>query len=501
MASCYEGSAQEAYDAYQAIGRKRHGKPPDVVVGPTNPSFGCWVETYWQAGYTSLIRWINACDEVARELLKERNRARNAQFATLPMADIPPEQLRSLEKELARDGRDRRIDVGSLRELPSYGPSLLAIWTEAKNQGLANAEAALYVHRWATAWCPCWDRDAERKAKKLPRIDPKVTRLLRRVTAWRQTGNLEIPWDAQGSGQLWQVRLNDFPRAYMYTLIIAGEVIGDFNNWPDAWDRGEQKPGVCAEAAPVAPRPAIQVDPSTLISRYRSGEREAVWRDLVELGADVRQEPYHDAAWAVAGETMRRSARNVELLLARLKDLGYRFINPTEVHRTLNAKEGKLVERAERSGLWLPLSVRAWLQEVGQLNLNGSHPALCFMDTERGKPGIYTDPLQVLIWQLDDLVDMWTQTEKESREPMECIASMTAEDKALRALDEEAEGGYRFTIPNGAADAVLEGEPHNFTFVEYLRHSFQWGGFPGWEKYQNRPEEELTLLREGLLPI
>ena len=89
---------------------------------------------------------------------------------------------------------------------------------------------------------------------------------------------------------------------------------------------------------------------------------------------------------------MRRSARNVELLSARLKDLGYQFINPTEVHRTLNAKEGKLVERAERSGLWLPLSVRAWPQEVGQLNLNGSHPALCFMDTERGKPGIYTDP-------------------------------------------------------------------------------------------------------------
>ena len=96
---------------------------------------------------------------------------------------------------------------------------------------------------------------------------------------------------------------------------------------------------------------------------------------------------------------------------------------------------------------------------------------------------------------------MWTQTEKESREPMECLISMSAADKALRALDEEAEGGYHFTIPNGAADAVLESEPHNLTFVEYLRLSFQWGGFPGWEKYQNRPENELALLREGLLPI
>jgi hypothetical protein len=49
--------------------------------------------------------------------------------------------------------------------------------------------------------------------------------------------------------------------------------------------------------------------------------------------------------------------------------------------------------------------------------------------------------------------------------------------------------------------AVLQGEAHKLTFVEYLRLSFQWGGFPGWEKYENRPEKELAFLREGLLPI
>jgi hypothetical protein len=56
-------------------------------------------------------------------------------------------------------------------------------------------------------------------------------------------------------------------------------------------------------------------------------------------------------------------------------------------------------------------------------------------------------------------------------------------------------------MPDGSADAVLVGDPEGKTFVEYLRWSFQWGGFPGWEKQKDRPEKELALLREGLLPI
>ena len=417
------------------------------------------------------------------------------------MVDIPPEQIAYAERQLAKYFEEGRVDVSTFRDLPSYGPSFLSLWTEAKNQGLPNDEAALYVHRWATAWSKSWDRDAERKAKKLPKIDPKVTKRLRQVTVWRKTGDLNIPWDAQVPGHLWQIRINDFPREYMYTLIVDGEEIGDFNKWTDVWDRGEKKPEVPAAVIALAPRPTVHVDASTLLARYQNGECEAVWRDLVALGADVRQAPYQDAARAVAEETMRRVRHNVELLVTRLKQMGYRFFDPKQVHRPMNSKETKLLERAERKGLWLPLSARAWLQVVGQVDLNGSHPTLCFMDTTDGHPGIYADPLQVWFWQLEEALYTWTQTDKESREPQECIVSMTASDKAGRQLDYEAEGGYQFTIPNGAADALLEGEPHNLTFVEYLRLSFQWGGLPGWEKYENRPEKELSLLKEGLLRI
>jgi hypothetical protein len=50
-------------------------------------------------------------------------------------------------------------------------------------------------------------------------------------------------------------------------------------------------------------------------------------------------------------------------------------------------------------------------------------------------------------------------------------------------------------------DAKINGLWYDATFVGYVRKSFQWGGFPGWERYSDRPEKELALLWEGLVSI
>jgi hypothetical protein len=40
------------------------------------------------------------------------------------------------------------------------------------------------------------------------------------------------------------------------------------------------------------------------------------------------------------------------------------------------------------------------------------------------------------------------------------------------------------------------------TFTGYVGKNFQWGGFPGWERYPaERPNEILEFLREGLLRV
>jgi hypothetical protein len=63
----------------------------------------------------------------------------------------------------------------------------------------------------------------------------------------------------------------------------------------------------------------------SFFERYQSGAHEAVWAELTELGTAIQDEPLHSDALAVAHETMRRVRRNIEILIPRLRQLGYEF--------------------------------------------------------------------------------------------------------------------------------------------------------------------------------
>ncbi len=54
---------------------------------------------------------------------------------------------------------------------------------------------------------------------------------------WEATDEAEHPYRSDVSGVTWQVRLNDFPAESLYTLLIAAEEIGDFDEWPSGWRR------------------------------------------------------------------------------------------------------------------------------------------------------------------------------------------------------------------------------------------------------------------------
>lgn len=54
---------------------------------------------------------------------------------------------------------------------------------------------------------------------------------------WRRTGDAETPYAATVAGRDWRLRLNDFPAEPMYTLVVDGLPIGDFDDWPPAWTR------------------------------------------------------------------------------------------------------------------------------------------------------------------------------------------------------------------------------------------------------------------------
>ena len=68
----------------------------------------------------------------------------------------------------------------------------------------------------------------------------------------------------------------------------------------------------------------------TYFERYQSGEHAAVWDELVALGEGVRHPLYLVDATAVATETMRRVRHNIEILISRLAEMGYRFVPPSD---------------------------------------------------------------------------------------------------------------------------------------------------------------------------
>jgi hypothetical protein len=134
----------------------------------------------------------------------------------------------------------------------------------------------------------------------------------------------------------------------------------------------------------------------------------------------------------------------------------------------------------------LPISLRAWYEQVGGVSLMGSHAVLNPKDSVVAADPLVVAPLRELLQMVehegaDDKIGLWI-----------------APDDLHKA---NVSGGdpYTITVPNACADADLEYEWHHTTFVNYLRKAFEWGGFPGWQRDKKPPREAIAKLTEGLL--
>lgn len=241
--------------------------------------------------------------------------------------------------------------------------------------------------------------------------------------------------------------------------------------------------------------------PLPLFERYLAGEHEQVWYDLVSLGDAVRTDAHAADALAVAYETMHRVEQNIRTLVSRLEHLGYSFATPAPsssffglskpaAHRPwIPPAEGTwdcILKLETMVGGPLPLSLRAFYDVVGEVNLLGWHPGMAPDDNDPPP-----DPL--VVSGVEDAlasIDAW---EGEGR-----IIALAPD--ALHKAGLSGGDPYFIAVPAPVADALLEGEPHELSFVEYLRLAFRFGGFPGWEGRQNFPGE-MEVLREGLLPF
>ncbi|NAS25346.1 hypothetical protein GT755_27135 [Herbidospora sp. NEAU-GS84] len=197
----------------------------------------------------------------------------------------------------------------------------------------------------------------------------------------------------------------------------------------------------------------------------------------------------------VARETMRRVAVNADVIVERLAGVGYSFAFPDWVRQPPTPDDLAAVRKAEQVIGPLPLALRACLEVVGGVNLCGDGgavlPHVGYHDVPREHADFYPDPLV-----LPPGRHLWEDWEMLGDADTEGHTFSFAPDEIHKA---NVSGGVQdVELPSSAADPQLLGTRPGVTLVDYLRISFAWGGFPGYDALAV-PPKVVEELRHDLL--
>jgi len=147
----------------------------------------------------------------------------------------------------------------------------------------------------------------------------------------------------------------------------------------------------------------------------------------------------------------------------------------------------KHVIRFEKEYGALPLSLRAFYEVVGEVNLIGSHPTI-------DPPNNTVAPDPLVVYALDEGAVEYDDGDEEEGAPR----AITIAPDDLHKANTSGGDAYEMAIPDLRADGELLNERHNLFFVDYLRLCFRFGGFPVYDGFERVPVE-LAELSGGLV--
>lgn len=234
-----------------------------------------------------------------------------------------------------------------------------------------------------------------------------------------------------------------------------------------------------------------------LIGRYRSGEFEAVWREIRSQGSvdgEFRQE-----VMEVAEETMRRVARNADLLTERLQAEGWQALSG-ELRTPPSSDDSDVFERIEQITEGpLPPSLYAFWTVVGGVdcvwnyNSSGPMPGLGVDLAMEEMDPICVDPPRQVTYLFDQWLDQKTRPDPGLVDPFSLDLAPDHYHKA------DVSGGepYGIELPFHGADPIFANERHGLPFVDYLRLCFKWAGFPGLNEYRDWDDARNFVERFG----
>jgi hypothetical protein len=248
---------------------------------------------------------------------------------------------------------------------------------------------------------------------------------------------------------------------------------------------------------------------SRWLSRYLAGEREQVWQDMRQLGSTVRERSdLAEEAQAVCDEMARRARHNVEVIIERLSDAGYRF-HANDDEQTPVIPHVAPTPTADEHANWLqerfeavPMALLSWTRVVGDVWLVGTHPQ--WPDSASG------DPLVIEVegarypgdWSIrDSLEDEWNDWRLQSAADPDAAGPFVLALAPDQLHKENTSGGspYGIIVPDGSVEGLFVGKTTT-PFVSYLNWAFCHGGFPETTGSESEWRVKQDLARD-LLPL
>jgi hypothetical protein len=242
---------------------------------------------------------------------------------------------------------------------------------------------------------------------------------------------------------------------------------------------------------------------SDLLARYKSGDFVSVWREIgshAGMAGDFLAE-----ARDVADETMKRVARNADLVAERLAAAGWRALHG-DLRSNPDATDIVIIEQIEVfTGAPLPLSLRSFWRVVGGIDWVWNYRLESPLpDLGVDLPIDEMDPLCIdAAKSVGYLLGEWEEQKQQPDSDGIRLFNLDLAPDYLHKANISGGAPYGICLPCIQADPLFADERHNLTFTDYLRLCFRWAGFPGFEDHADRRDVQrfVATFGAGLEPF
>ena len=210
-----------------------------------------------------------------------------------------------------------------------------------------------------------------------------------------------------------------------------------------------------------------------------------MWHELRQFGATIPDPVLVEEAQLVCDEMAHRARHNINLIVERLRNEGFRFHSNDDAQTPAlpfvraTARAGEHADWLQRTFGPLPMTVLSWVRLVGDVWLVGTHP--------QWPESAAADPLVIELEgsrypgaSMRDFFasefEVWR--EQAGEDPSADRFVLPVAPDRLHKRNVSGGPAYGIVLPDGCVDGLFVGET-TMPFVAYLNWVFRNGGFPG----------------------